>query len=199
MAANLTAPRPDLVFLRRRLKPGETATVAPTTRTTSLRLGAPEARTEPVRPVLDIPVLSGRVELTEEAPVVRLNRRQSAIGSLTVDGAAGFGFTAAGVSGVQHVHSSPNADVPVYGNRPLIGFDKNQLVVGLRHFQALKRVIVWADSGRLTVRMFDGMEVIVESQDGVNGVYIHRVGGVLELRLESVHSKDFVKEFSVVL
>lgn len=198
MTANLTVARPDIMFLRRRLKPGEAVPASTPTRTSSLRLSGLEASTEPPRPVLDIPVLSGRVELTPETPVVRIGQRQSAIGSFTVDNVAGLGFTVAGVSGVQPASQSTHHDMPVYGNRPLASFESNQLVVGLRHFRELKRLVVWASSGRLTVKFLNGAEVIVDSADGVNGLYIHRVKNVLEFRLETVHSKDFVREFSVV-
>lgn len=198
MTANLTADRHDIVFLRRRLKPGEAVTASSPTRTSSLRLGGSEARTEPPRPVLDIPVLSGRMELTSESPVVRLNQRQSAVGSFTVDNVAGFGFTVAGVSGVQSSSQTSHVDMPVYGNRPLASFENHQLVVGLRHFGKLKRLVMWASSGRVSVKFLNGSEIIVDSADGVNGLYVHRVKNVLEFRLETVHSKDFVQEFSVV-
>lgn len=93
MTVDLRSPRPDLVFMRRRLKAGETlptasvAASAPVSH--SLRLSAPDA---PVKPAYKVPGVNGRIVLDEDNPVVRLNVRQSALGSLIGENVRVFGW-----------------------------------------------------------------------------------------------------------
>ena len=100
MTVDLVKARPDLVFLRRRLKVGEViaspVSASPARKFTDLSTGSNniESATEeriliPTKPV----VQPDRTKvLTPQEPVVRLNARQSAIGSLVLSGVTEFGW-----------------------------------------------------------------------------------------------------------
>ena len=103
MTVDLISPRPDVVFLRRRLKVGETlptkAAPASSAPSTGLRLSGPE---EPVVTLSGPPLVRGRVVLDEDNPVVRLDSRQSAIGSLIGENVTVFGWeTTDRLSGIE--------------------------------------------------------------------------------------------------
>lgn len=148
MPADFTKPRPDITYLRRRVKPESTKapvanpSAATTTPGPSLSLARPQSQTAPsVTPPAPVatsqaapssspsgrtslslarsngaqaapvapkkvapakPLLTTSATLSLENPVVRLNARQSAIGSLSVSGATIFGWrTRDGKSGIK--------------------------------------------------------------------------------------------------
>lgn len=198
MPINSTADRSDIVYLKRRPKMGESprATAlsgssfnldlsnnAVVSTNSSLRLNSP---TEAETLVPAKPELSGRVVLDlVENPVIRLNARQSAIGSLEILNANSFAWDTGTFSGVETV-SEHSSVMPVFANRKLIEFYKGEIIVGLRHFHALKRVIVSTNSGIMEIKLYDGSSLIVDSNNGANVVYISRIKNILEVRVEKL-------------
>ena len=180
MTADLTRPRPDLTYLRRRIKPGhEPAPVtsavaaAPSRNLLSLTPDAPK----PVLPAK--PGVTGRAELTTSSPVVRLNRRQSAIGSLTIDGTTLVAWeTTDRATGVLTGPGSEPA-MPVFANRPVVEFHEGQLVVGLRHIHRLRRVVA-AVTDQVVVTIHDGATITCTG----GALLLSVIDGCLELRRE---------------
>ncbi|MCU1406029.1 MAG: hypothetical protein JWQ43_2332 [Glaciihabitans sp.] len=186
---DLVSPRPDITFLRRRLHPGETPpAVAPRPATNFLDLssrssGAPAPELIPPKPAA-----VGKVILSVDSPVVRLDVRQSAIGTLVISGPTAFAWeTAAMLSGELHRGgSTQGSDIPTYANRRLVDFYGNDAVVGLRHFSRLRRAVYWTDSGPITATLLDGASVSMESLDGSQVMYLSVIGHVIEIRLEQI-------------
>lgn len=181
MVVNLSIPRGDIVYLKRRLKPGEQRPVSASV-TSSLSLSAPstpEASKAPTKP----PV-AGKVVLTlDDNPVVRTNARQAGIGSLIIHNVSQFAWAADGKSGYESVHDiDPN--IPVYGNRKLVQFYKGNVILGLRHITHLKRLILEAEDGIIEVELLDGSRITTDSNHGENVVYLSRVKNIIELRIE---------------
>ncbi len=137
------------------------------------------------------PSLGDLRELSEEQPVIRLDARQSAIGTLAVTGVEAIAWEDVGrVTGAANRHGA-HIGVPVTtsGNRPLVGFHDQSAVVALRHLRKLRRAIFIAGQVPLTVRVFDGKTVAVvpANRRGEKAVlYLSRIGAVLELRVEYV-------------
>lgn len=128
-------------------------------------------------------------ELGVHEPVLRLNPRESAVGSLIVSGVTSMvweatdlttGWAAAdGTGGGSWVTTS--------GNRPLVGFDDTDALVTLRHVGELRRAIFFGDGSRpIGVQLFDGSHFTLTINDGpeVFALSVIRVGRVLELRAE---------------
>lgn len=104
MTIDLKTPRNDIVFLRRRLKPGETATVKTVTVTRGIKLGFQSNQQESTETTTvstvekisshtaSIPVLKANTKLTSKNPVIRLTRMQSGIGVLTFKNVAYFAW-----------------------------------------------------------------------------------------------------------
>lgn len=130
-------------------------------------------------------------QLGEANPVVRLNARQSAIGSLLVAGARSvtwedMHFT----TGARHAdgHVAGTA-VNTPGNRPLADIQDLSGVVSLRHVRLLRRALFIAGEAPLTIGVFDGAAAAVAPRnDGGSRtvLYVSRIGAVLELRAEFV-------------
>jgi hypothetical protein len=130
-------------------------------------------------------------QLGETEPVLRLNARQSAVGSLIISGAdlavweddsrVTGSATAAGVTA--------GTPVRTRGNRPLVGFDAADAIVSLRHVQELRRALFIARGPEpLGVQLFTGATVTV-APGGNNRMFIlclARIGNLLELRAEPV-------------
>ncbi|PPB48053.1 hypothetical protein C4K88_16530 [Arthrobacter pityocampae] len=137
------------------------------------------------------PSLGDLRELSEEQPVIRLDPRQSAIGTLAVTGVEAIAWEdVERVTGAANRHGA-HIGVPVMtsGNRPLVGFHEQNAVVALRHLRKLRRAIFIAGQVPLTVRVFDGKTVAVvpANRRGDKAVlYLSRIGAVLELRVEYV-------------
>jgi hypothetical protein len=122
---------------------------------------------------------------------VRLNARQSAIGSLLVAGARSAAWEDRNFTTGAHHTDGHFAGTPVStpGNRPLVGIQDSAGVVSLRHVRLLRRALFIAGEGPLTVGVFDGAAAAVAPRDegGLRSVlYVARIGAVLELRAESV-------------
>ncbi|WIE81111.1 hypothetical protein [Curtobacterium sp. MCSS17_016] len=118
--------------------------------------------------------------LTAAEPVIRLTRRQSAIGVLRIDGAADIGWTSVdGTAGVSRAGTSLRGG-PVHANRPLFERVTTQRVlINLRHLHDVHRAVITAAGDSVTVTTESGKTVTV------NGTaYVHRVGDVLEVRYE---------------
>jgi len=198
MTLNLTTPRPDIVYLRRRLKRGEslpkTSTSSEAT-STSLFLAPPESENSFVLP--EKPALESTTVLTNENPVVRLDARQSAIGSIQFDNADHFGWESGKLSGMVYADDSNTNNMPSFSNRKLAEFYKGKLVLGLRHAKELRRIIVGASSGVMKMTMPNGNTVVTDTEDGYKVLHISRIGNILEIRMEILEEGGIPGTFSI--
>lgn len=129
------------------------------------------------------------------SPVVRLDARQSAMGSLIVSGC-----TALAWESTTRVTGSATADgetsgppLMTAGNRPLVGFDEADALVSLRHVAELRRALFIGRGSTLGVELFDRATLGLsgEDQDDADSramlvLSVLRVGNLLELRGEPV-------------
>lgn len=195
MPLNMVSPRSDIVFMQRRLRKGEVQVAPVSTKTgrMSLRLGSPDVE---VVKVDHVHRLVKDVVLTVDAPVVRLNRRQSAVGSLVVEGAQMFAWDAEGRTGCETL-TAPDDSIPKFGNRKLFEFHKNLFIFNLKYFKSLRRVVVWSNDGVVKLHVNDGFVVTLDSSQGKNVFYISCVGDEVEVRLETVVNDDVVSTFGL--
>ncbi len=156
---------------------------------------APQAAQRPAPGVSDrlfpAPDFGSVRELGAANPVVRLNARQSAIGSLLVAGLRSVAWEDQKLTtGAQHadgLHAGTSVSTP--GNRPLAGLQDGSGIVALRHVRLLRRALFVAGETPLTVAVFDGAAAAVAARNdaGLRSVlYVVRIGAVLELRTEFV-------------
>ena len=143
------------------------------------------------------PALGDLRQLSEEQPVIRLDPRQSAIGTLSVSGVEAIAWEdVERVTGAANRHGAEiGVRVPTPGKRTLVAFHDQNAVVALRHVGRLRRAIFIARQAPLTARVFDGRSVAVapSNPQGEKAVlYVSRIGAVLELRVEYVeaHAPD---------
>lgn len=159
MTIDLKNPRNDIVFLRRRLKPGETATVKTVTVSRGIKLGFQTAQQEATETTTvstvekvsshtaSIPVLKANTKLTSKNPVIRLTRMQSSIGSInfrnvayfaweTKDRQTGFRYSDdsyktdfQSVKTGQNYPFVPEIATPEFGNRDLMEYIDSENVV----------------------------------------------------------------------
>lgn len=132
--------------------------------------------------------------LNAQTPMIRLDRRQSAIGSLLVTGA-----TSAAWESSKHVTGAMSVDgtvsgtsVTCPGNRPLVGYVDGTAVVALRHVRELRRALfIGHPSAPLSVEIFDGGTVTLPAADGETGYILSltAIDGVIELRAEPVPAR----------
>lgn len=125
--------------------------------------------------------------LDDETPLVRLDPRQSAIGSLIVGGATAIVWeTVELVTGVATADGVDGTPVTTPGNRPLLGFDGGDAILALRHVHLLRRALFVGTPGHpLTVQLFDGESFAAADETGAAPVVsLLRIGSRLELRLE---------------
>ena len=147
-------------------------------------------------------------ELGDDDPVLRLNARESAIGSLIVTGAASAVWedvelvTGAGTAD----GSTTGTPVTTAGNRPLVGFDDSDAIVSLRHVRRLRRALfVSRGTEPLGVQIFDGSTVTVSPGDEKRMFVLSllRIGSVIELRAEpvdrSASDESILKQFAFTL
>ena len=147
-------------------------------------------------------------ELGDDDPVLRLNARESAIGSLIVTGAASAVWedvelvTGAGTAD----GSTTGTPVTTAGNRPLVGFDDTDAIVSLRHVRRLRRALfVSRGTEPLGVQIFDGSTVTVSPGDEKRMFVLSllRIGSVIELRAEpvdrSASDESILKQFAFTL
>ncbi|MGY3564908.1 hypothetical protein [Sinomonas sp. RB5] len=145
----------------------------------------PESRLYPA------PAFGRLHQLAEGNAVVRLNPRQSGIGSLFVTGARGTAWEGEDrTTGAQSVHREQiGTPIPTPGNRPLVGFVNRDAVVVLRHVRRLRRALFIGAGGTMTVQTFDGSAIAVQGTLGPGQRTVltaTRIGALLELRAESV-------------
>lgn len=194
--------RADVPYLRRRVKRGSVP--EPTTKSISLNLSRNDDTStgpQPIQPastrIPPLPAVDGKVVLTMDEPVVALDRKQSAIGSLTITGAEAFAWEGNDGFGNLVLSGNNESTAPMYGNRRLVEFHKDQVVLGLRHFRHLRRLIVGTRMGLLKVGLYDGSEIVVDGDNGNNALLISRVNNHLEVRVEKINSVDLVGVFGV--
>lgn len=197
MVANLTNPRPDIVYLRRRLKKGETGTIeVPKASSVGLKLSSGESTSlESPNPtaaadISSVPNASGMTMLRQVNDAYRLNKRQSAIGSLIIgnamvagwellDGSSGYIYN----QGVQ-VTESPETEPAKFNKQPLVQFHKDLLITSLRNVRNLKRLIVVPKTGEtLQAETIGGTGVVMDFEP-FTALYVSVIDSVLELRKE---------------
>jgi len=95
------------------------------------------------------PDLTGVRELGAESPLVRLSPRRSAIGTLAVVGGVHAMWESTDlVDGAAFASGERQGDsVVTSGNRPLVAFDGDEVLVTLRHVRELRRAHVVAGDG----------------------------------------------------
>lgn len=199
MALDFTTPRPEIVYLRRRLKAGESLEPASKSSasvgaSTSLKLHAPDKQVTVILP--DKPTLDSSFALSAKTPVLRLNRFQSSIGSLLIEGANQFAWDVSGRFGIVRAGQQGESNVPSFGNRKLVEFYKGDVIIGLRHFQQLRRVIL-TGQGKIVVKLPSGAEVSLNGDGEQNALYISRIKDVLEFRFEWVEEDSLSSTFSI--
>lgn len=249
MPLNKSATRPDIGYLRRRPKAGESAPAAPSSaaepRTGGLSLSRPDRQPEShtaapaatpavaggglslkrpdretstpasgnnasggtnlamgakaQRVLPTVPYFQKNIELTLDEPVVRFDYRQSAIGSLTIDGAQAFAWETTDKLGGLEVNGGVSTDIkpPKYGNRQLVEFVDDTVVLGLRHFRELRRLVVASQESDLTVNLYGGSKVVIDSDGGNNVLLISRIDNELECRIEKIDSVDLLGVFGI--
>ena len=217
MALNSSPLRADIGYLRRRVKPAApAATAAPaaaerepeprraasaglslspqttgTAPTGTAPTGTAPTAVSPDSLPFPAPTIDDVRELGGSEPVLRLNARESAVGSLIVSGAdVAVWEDADRVTGLARA-SGDTAGTPVTtsGNRPLVGFDEDDALVSLRHVQELRRALFVARGPHtLGVQVFDGATVTTARGDESRMfvLYLLRIGNLLELRAEPV-------------
>lgn len=180
------------------LKRPDRETSAPSSRNnsgsgTNLAMGAKARRVLPT-----VPYFQKNVELTLDEPVVRFDYRQSAIGSLTIDGAQAFAWETSEMGGLE-VNGGTSTDIkpPSYGNRPLVEFVDDTVVLGLRHFRHLRRLVVASQEDNLTVNLYGGSKVVIDSDGGNNVLLISRIDNELECRIEKIDTVDLLDVFGI--
>lgn len=150
----------------------------------------------------DVQVLDART------PVVRVDRRRSAVGSLVV-----AGCTSTVWESTDHVVGAATVDgatagraVGTPGNRPLVGFDDGVALVALRHVRSLRRALFIARGAeRMTVALHDGTTLAVDpgTGDTTTILALSVVDGELELRAEpfprSPHDGEVFAAFGFTL
>lgn len=165
-----------------------------TTGGTNLAMGAKAQRVLPT-----VPYFQKNVELTLDAPVVRFDYRQSAIGSLTIDGAQAFAWETTDKMGGLEVNGGISTDIkpPKYGNRQLVEFVGDTVVLGLRHFKELRRLVIASQEDNLTVNLYGGSKVAIDTEGGDNVLLISRIDNELECRIEKIESVDLLGVFGI--
>ncbi|MDQ6739770.1 MAG: hypothetical protein M3021_05225, partial [Actinomycetota bacterium] len=143
-------------------------------------------------------------ELNLQVPMLRLNGRQSAIGTLIVTGASAVTWESS-----THITGALTADghfagtpVETSGNRSLVGYAGRDAVVTLRHVRELRRALfIGRGPATLGAQIFDGASFTLPPRDG-NRMFILsllRVDNLLEMRAEPVPAgitdQDIWQEF----
>ena len=132
------------------------------------------------------PIAINQHELNSADPMIRLNARQSAIGSLRIRGASDLVWESAmfttGASSADD--GTTGCLIPTPGNRPLVSFHEDGAVIALRHVRLLRRVLVVSkDDSPLALKLYGGVSIVVRPEPGHRtALLISRVGSMLELR-----------------
>lgn len=202
MTVNLTKPRPDIVYIRRRLKVGETPPIATSAVSVpSLKLNSQDTPVEPVS--YEPPLLTSDAVLSASEPVYRLSKLASGIGSLVFSGASYVAWeTVDGATGYLYAENShiknltvellngetrqalPEISTGQTKNRRYITFHKGFLVVGLRSLKHIKRFIIAPLPGE-DVQGATGSGIhITLLNNGTDVMYCSNVDSHVEFRLE---------------
>lgn len=133
--------------------------------------------------------------MTEGGPIVRLNARQSGIGTMMVHGARSAAW-----EDVDRVTGAENARGEIAGvtsqtagNRRLVAFHDGSAAVTLRHVKRFRRAIFVAQDEPLVVSLFGeaALAVTPKTPDGKSLVlYISRIDNLLELRAEYIEAAN---------
>ncbi|KQR47121.1 hypothetical protein ASF82_07240 [Frigoribacterium sp. Leaf164] len=151
----------------------------------------PTCPARPARPSRPAPFPAPDVtdvrELSRDQPVVRLSPRRSAIGTLVVTGGVHAVWESTElVDGAAFSTGQRMGDVvTTSGNRPLVAFDGDEVLVTLRHVRELRRALVVAGDGAwLQVQLPGDRRLSVDPAEPGERVALAMlvVDGLLELR-----------------
>lgn len=151
-------------------------------------------------PKHSVPYFHNNLELSLDSPVIRLDFRQSGIGSLVIEGAQAFAWeTADRQGGLQVIGGEGSTDIkpPSVGNRPLAEFQDEDIVIGLRHADKIRRIVIASQTSDLKVRMYDGSEIFMPSDGGNNVLLLTRIGHEIECRMEKIDSIELLDVFAI--
>lgn len=213
MTVDLKSPRPDIVFIRRRLKLGESSPVQVAIQpvTGGLNLNRNRNNTGPVETQTvatvrksSVPTLNANKVLTEKNKSVRLTAMQSSVGTLTIANSTFFAWETKNretgfiyrdpmfqtefqsVKSNQIFPALPEIATPTYGNRQLMEYENNEIYLTLRHVKKLRRAVIHPTPGQpLIVKTSTGKTVTVEYSENTV-LYVSVVDSKLELRIEKV-------------
>lgn len=193
-AATMQQPSPGLSLS---ISATPAVAVAPSTRS----LGG-MVKPSPPRP-FDAPGSAEIRELTPEHPMVRLNTRQSAVGSLLVTGATTVVWESSErVTGSESISGAIEGTVVfTSGNRPLVCLADGRVLLTLRHVSQLRRALIFGEEANaLAVQLYGGVLGLPPSGPGLRNVLlVSRVGRQLELRSDpmpiSIACDDIPKVF----
>ncbi len=137
------------------------------------------------------PGITEVTELNLQVPMLRLNARQSGIGTLIVTGASAITWessahTTGALTADGHFAGTP---VETSGNRPLVGYSGRDALVTLRHIRELRRALfIGRGPASLGVQIFDGASVSLPPRDGHRMFILSllRVDNLIEMRAEPV-------------
>lgn len=200
-----TSPAPAAVQPSRKLEFRQSSTPSASPTPTS----TPKAKRSSLslRPKMDaelpkhsIPYFRNNLELSLENPAIRLDSRQSGIGSLIIEGAQAFAWeTVSGHGGLQINKGTASSAVepPSFGRRKVAEFINDEIIVGLRHGSNLRRLIVASSNDNLRLKLHDKSEIFMPVDAGNNVMLISRIGHEFEIRMEKIDTHDIVGTFSV--
>jgi len=214
-AAPASAPSSAGLSLGAPSPAGPTRASAAAPATSGLSLGPTASAPRPASPAapagalpFPAPSIDEVRELGDDEPVLRLNPRESAIGSLIVTGASSAVWEDADrVTGAATSDgATTGSPVTTPGNRPLVGFDDSDVLVSLRHVGRLRRALFIARGAEpLGVQIFDGSTVTVAPGDEKRMFVLSllRIGSRVELRAEPVDreasDESIHRQFAFVL
>ncbi|MET4134767.1 hypothetical protein [Pseudarthrobacter sp. PvP090] len=170
------------------------ASPGPATSAATPSAGAlPVAAARPTR-LFPAPGIGATGLLNAQTPMVRLDPRQSAIGSLLVTGATSAAWESSErVTGAMTVDGAVSGtSITCSGNRPLVGYEDGTAAVTLRHIRELRRALfIGQPSAPLTAEIFDGGTVTLPAAEGELRYILSltAIDGVIELRAEPVPAR----------
>ncbi|GAA4366592.1 hypothetical protein [Paeniglutamicibacter cryotolerans] len=132
-------------------------------------------------------------ELTATLPMVRLNARQSAIGSLSLISRGTLVWESrTGITGSASSNGTMlGRYVPTAGNRPLVDLEAGRGLIALRHVAQLRRALfICAPDTELSIALYDGLSFALPkpAPGRRNVLLLTRVGHLLELRSDPAPS-----------
>lgn len=173
--------------------------LAPNPSTTSNPVLGNTRNVPPARPVTQVPYLHNNTELSLLEPAVRMDFRQSAIGSLIITGAQAFVWETNTKAAGMEINGGQSSAVhpPKFGNRSLAEFQDGKIIVGLRHFNELRRLIIGSQANNLVVELYDGTKIAMPTENGNNVLLISRINNELECRMEKIDTLDIAPAFGI--